>query len=234
MSGSEFQLYDNDDNDKDNNFAIENSKKTRRIKKKERLLVETRTTPIVKRKRTKPNRFGKRVSSSNHNDFFVSLAVKKQKLDQDNPTGSNPTELDDSNMHVETVEEVDFLQENNRFIEANEIENITSGIQQNEIDEKLSIFLNSMGLLLDARFKEFESNFNCKFETLQRQLARIEVRLNQRRVSQSSGNESDVIEQSYLTELQTLGFPLKTIEELNAFQEKLKDPNHEKSMVNMN
>lgn len=223
MSDCEVDPYHSDGNEEDSDFVPDQNKKKHRIRKKGKVqvLLETKTTESIgKRKRNKVNRFGKRSSSSNHNDFFVSLAAKKQKLPSMDHNFVMENQLIDSNV--------------NNMQESNEMENFTSEMQQNVgTDEKLSSFFNNLASMFECRFKELESNFNCKFETLQKQIARIEVKLNQRRVSESSANESDVSAQSYLTELQMLGFPLKSIEGLNAFEEKLNDSNHEKLMVNI-
>lgn len=79
--------------------------------------------------------------------------------------------------------------------------------------------------------RESTSNFQIQFSALQKQLARIEVKLNYRRVqtpSESTESECDV------DDLKTMGLPVTNMNQLKELEEKLSGENYRKELVRSN
>lgn len=96
----------------------------------------------------------------------------------------------------------------------------------NAVVQKESRFdeLQKMLSELSQSIKSIKTKFDVEFSALQRQVARVEVKLNNRR--QSSDSDNFNFETEYLSELTKMGFPLKDVDGLIEVENKLKDANY--------
>lgn len=179
------------------------------------------------RSRKKTNRFGTRESTANFDTFFTNLTAEN----------SVPSTIDDSMPLNET---------GSNTIVANCVDLFSTVSNNSPIneDENSSIFADSCGNQANAShqfdaikqmmsdlgncMKTLETNFDAKLQVFQRQLARVEVMMNHRRVSVDTDESA---ENEYLSELAALGLPLKTSDSLADLEKKLADASYENQLV---
>lgn len=178
-----------------------------------------------KRLRKKTKHFGERSSSVSHDIFFKNLAAQKstaQKNSSESPE-SNEAQIENIEQSTESNDLGNVSKENTvRSSDSNSntpkkiIESSVSYKQfEHLIMTKLSSFESTLISIINSKFESYDNII----KNLQTQVARVEVKLNQRRSSISYEEMND--SGSYITELKSLGFPLNTVEKVNSLERDL-------------
>lgn len=94
---------------------------------------------------------------------------------------------------------------------------------EHSIMTKLSSFESKLLLVIDSKLESYDN----AIKVLQTQVARIECKLNQRRSSCVEMNDNE----SYITELQSLGFPLDSIDKVNQLEINLSIEKYQEKLV---
>lgn len=168
----EIDPYKESDDDMDPTFSPE--KKKRKTNK-----------PAEKRIRTQVNRYGKRDSTSNHDNFFTHLTESRT---HDDITSESNTETRSGSPLV------------------------TSRIEELLIN-RLSQFESQFIKLVNTKFEYLDN----KIELLRTQVARVESKVNCKRDSISSSDESNSNE-SYFTVLGQLGLPVDSKQKVDQIE----------------
>lgn len=186
------------------------------------------------RPRKKTKRYGTRESTVNFNDMFKSIEA--------NATANADVETDDC---IETRSECSRVQISDNSdqthsecptvdIDDDDAVEMRAECSRIEIDEHSQLQNNSqfselckMVSILTQTIKSLENKFDCSLAVVQKQVSRIEVKLNSKRES----IDPDTIELEYVSQLTNMGFPLKDVQGLDHIEEKLKDTSYENTLV---
>lgn len=189
------------------------------------------TTRKSERPRKKTNRFGARESTANFNSFFEKLAAQESAKEKSAAEKSTHRKTNETNIDRNHTN-VDSIQTNGTNGTMN-FESANSELLVNAVVETESKFdeLQKMLSELSQSIKSIDTKFDVEFSMLQRQVARVEVKLNNRR--QSSDSDNFNFETEYLSELKKMGFPLKDVDGLIEVENKLKDANYENHLVSI-
>lgn len=259
--------------DADNNMDINNVPPSKRIKQENLKQYEQKkskqhqekvkeTKDLSKRKRVKTNRFGKRISTNNHDSYFVSLenakkttiisastanavqtnSKSKKSFENDSsvneqiservissPLGpqnkSNNTSSNGFNIIERSATEVsvshcmsntenEFGATGQNFIELN-------SFQQSSLVQFLINFQNS----INEKLKVMEVSMNC----LKVQVARVEAKITESGSISHQKNTEEVDDCSATPT--SIGFPIKTKEDLDIFEQRLNDLSFQNTVV---
>lgn len=226
-------------------------------KKKKRNAEENKNLILTnKRQRSKTKRFGKRSSTVNHNDFFTNFFEKSKSIgDKSTGNGGSIINLSAGSLKLnesESIKNEDNLisvftddSNSNHIAIPKEESYILTEVNTNQIitiedickvEAMLSKFFKNVETMIESRFSILEAKINSKFESMQKHVARVEAKINLSRTSMPSDSDSDtqICEQSYLSELKTLGCPFTKIEDLDSFEKKLNDASYEQALVKKN
>lgn len=258
--------------DADNNIDIDYAPLSKRIKqenlkqleqkKSKKQLERVRETKLLpKRKRVKTNRFGKRISTSNHDSYFVSLENAKKTTIISASTASSAQTNSKSKKNFENESSVNE-QNSERMISSplgpqnksnttssngfNIIERSATDVsvphgmsntanefgatgqnfmeldsfQQSSLVQFLINFQNS----INEKFKVMEVSMNC----LKVQVARVEAKITESGSISNQKNTEEVDDSATPT---SIGFPIKTKEDLDIFEQRLNDLSFQDTVV---
>lgn len=184
-----------------------------------------------KRTRKATKRFGNRTSTKSHDDFFKNYAAQKSithEIASKSPNSSNEQDIPEK-VSTQLTKSNDKQNVSKENIEQSLESIVFESVSKEKIDQ--SELYTQLEDSIMTKLSSFESNFietiNSKFESyynaikvLQTQVARIETKLNQRRSSISSFEESNN-DQLYINELELSGFPLDSNEKVDQLETNL-------------
>lgn len=240
----------------------ENLKQFEEKNSKQQLERARETKVLSKRKRVKTNRFGKRISTSNHNNYFVSLDNAKKttiisastasaaqtnsesernfenesivneqnsKRMLSSPLGpqnkSNTTSSNGFNIIERSATEVSvshgMSDTANGFGATGQNSMELNSFQQSSLVQFLINFQNS----INEKFKVMEASMNC----LKVQVARVEAKITESGSILHPKNTEN--EDDYSETLTSIGFPIRTKEDLDIFEQRLNDLSFQNTVV---
>lgn len=223
-SGSDKE-YTHSDIDESDIEVVPPPKKKRKVNKKKPKKNNSDQSKKSSRKgegsRKKTNRFGTRVSTVNFDNFFTNLTAENSVPSTiDVPVLLNETGLNTIDENHTVSNSSPTNEDGNSSSFADNCGNQANASHQFDAIQKM---MSDLGNCI----KTLETNFDTKLQVFQRQLARVEVMLNHRRVSV----DTDESENEYLSQLAALGLPLKTSDSLADLEKKLEDASYENQLV---
>lgn len=217
-----------------------NPTKKQKIQKKKKL---------PKRNRVKTDRFGKRVSTSNYDEYFENLEKRKRSISHVRPNSSEEQEAQQNNTILESTTTaftplsnpscsprksliVVQTRPNSPDYDVEPLETQSSISRHNVETENLCHcseyfmqFFEKLETSVNERYRIIESVMEC----MKVQIARVEAKVTESTSITRNRNHECIYESDETPS--SIGLPVKTKDELDAFEQQHDDPSFENKVV---